>query len=75
MLNLQKVLRLEAFVGIYSLLMKWICDAYVLWPFDKKFIFELVMHVNTRNYTVKETFSVYQRLKGYTANVYRQTNV
>ena len=57
--------RLEAFVGIYSLLMKWICDAYVLWPFDKKFIFELLMHVNTNNYTVKEAFSAYQRLKGY----------
>ena len=65
MLNLQKVLRLEAFVGIYSLLMKWICDAYVLWPFDKSFIFELLTPVNTRNYTVKEKFSVYQHLNGY----------
>ena len=42
------MIHLEAFVGIYRLLMKGICDAY-----DKKFIFELVMRINTRDYTVK----------------------
>ena len=30
--------RLEAHAGIYSLLMKGIFEAYVLWPFDKKLI-------------------------------------
>ena len=39
--------------------MKGIFDAYVLWPFDKKFVFELVTCVNTRDYTVdKSTYSV-----------------
>ena len=32
--------------------MKDIFDAYVLWPFGKKLSFELVMRVNTRNFTV-----------------------
>ena len=32
--------------------MKGIIDAYVLWPFDKKFIFELVTRVSTRDSTV-----------------------
>ena len=32
---------LEAHLGIYRLVMKGIFDAYVLWPFGKKFIFEL----------------------------------
>ena len=50
---------LEACVGIHRLLMKGICDAYVLWPFHKRFIFELAMHVNTQDSTVKETFSIY----------------
>ena len=36
--------------------MKEIFDDYVLWPFDKKFIFELVMYVNTRDYTVCKNF-------------------
>ena len=43
--------------------MKRIFDAYVLWPFGKKFIFELVMCVRTRDFTVfrldfKETYLV-----------------
>ena len=37
--------RLEAHVCIYRLLMKGIFDAYVMWPFDKKFIFELLIHI------------------------------
>ena len=32
--------------------MQGIFDAYVLWPFDKKFIFELVTYVRIRDYTV-----------------------
>ena len=43
---------LEAHAGFFILLMKGIFDPYVLWPFDKKFIFELVMSVNTRDFTV-----------------------
>jgi hypothetical protein len=31
--------RLEAHVGFFRLLMKVIFGPYVLWPFDKKFIF------------------------------------
>ena len=31
--------RLEAHAGFFRLLMKGIVDPYVLWPFDKKFIF------------------------------------
>ena len=31
--------RLEAHAGFFGLLMKGICDPYVLWPFDKKLIF------------------------------------
>ena len=38
-------------LGIYRLLMKGIRDAYVPWPFDKKFIFALLMHVNTCDHT------------------------
>ena len=38
------------------LLMKGIFDSYVLWPFDKKFIFELVTRVNTPDYTVHSRF-------------------
>ena len=34
--------------------MEGIFDAYVLWPFDKKFIFELVTGVKTRDFTVVE---------------------
>ena len=34
--------------------MKGIFDAYLLWPFGKKFIFELVMRVRTRDFTVVE---------------------
>ena len=32
--------------------MKGIFDAYVLWPFDKKNIFDLVTRVNPRDFTV-----------------------
>ena len=32
--------------------MKGIVNAYVLWPFGKKFIFELVTRVSTRDSTV-----------------------
>lgn len=46
---------LEANVGIHRLLIKGMLDAYVLWPFEKKFIFELVKHDNTLDYTVMET--------------------
>ena len=38
--------------GFYRLLMKGIFDAYVLLSFGKKFIFELVTHVRTRDCTV-----------------------
>ena len=34
--------------------MKEIFDTYVLWPFGKSLIFELVMDVRTRNYTVSK---------------------
>ena len=44
--------RLEAHAGFFRLLMKGIFDAYVLWPFGKKLIFELVMCVSTRDSTV-----------------------
>ena len=37
--------------------MKGIFDAYVLSPFDKKLIFELVMCVNTCDFTVFISFS------------------
>ena len=43
---------LEAQAGIYWLLMKGIFDVYVLQPFDKILIFELVMSVNAHNFTV-----------------------
>jgi hypothetical protein len=45
---------LEAHAGIYRLLMKGIFNAYVLWPIDKKLIFELVTHVNTRDFTLRK---------------------
>ena len=44
--------RLEAHAGFFRLLMKGIFDPYVLQPFDEKYIFELVTHVKTRDYTV-----------------------
>ena len=52
---------LEAHAGISRLLMKGIFDAYVLLPFDKKNIFELVTRVSTRDYTV----CIEQNLKSY----------
>ena len=48
---------LEAHIGIYRLLMKGIFDAYVLWPFDKKFVFELVTWVNTHDFTIFVTIT------------------
>ena len=44
--------RLEAHAGFFRLLMKGIFDPYVLQPFDEKYIFELVTHLKTRDYTV-----------------------
>ena len=37
----------EAHAGLFRFSMKGIFDAYVLWPFGKKFIVELVTHVRT----------------------------
>ena len=44
--------RLEARVSFFRLLMKGIFGRYVLWPFDKKLIFQLVTCIRTRDYTV-----------------------
>ena len=44
--------RFEANAGLFRLSTKGIFDAYVLWLFGKKFIFELVMRIRTRNSTV-----------------------
>ena len=44
--------RLEAHVGFFRLLMKGIFGPYVLWPFDKMLIFQLVTHIRTCDYTV-----------------------
>ena len=54
--------RLEALAGIYRLLMKGLFDAFVLRPFDKKLIFELVTHVNTRYYTVLCVITIFDNL-------------
>ena len=43
--------------------MKGIFDAYVLRPFDKKLIFELVTGVNTRNFTVCKVENIVERLE------------
>ena len=45
--------------------MKGIFDAYVLWPFDKKFIFELVMYIDTRDYTVCKNFPAGEKQINY----------
>ena len=37
--------RFEPYAGLFRLLMNEIFDAYLLRPFDEKFIFELVMRV------------------------------
>ena len=42
--------RFEAHAGLFRLSIKGIFDAYVLWPFDKNFIFELVTRIRTRDY-------------------------
>ena len=44
--------RFEAHAGLFRLSMKGILDDYVLLPIGKNFIFELVSHVRTRDYTV-----------------------
>ena len=44
--------RLEAHAGFFRLLMKGIFDPYVLWPFDKKLILQLVTRIRIRDYTV-----------------------
>ena len=41
--------RLEANVGFFRLLMKGIFGMYVLWPFDKKLIFSLVIRIPAQN--------------------------
>ena len=41
--------RLEEHAAIYRLLIKGIFDAYVLWLFDKKLIFELVARIKTHD--------------------------
>ena len=48
--------RLEAHVGFFRLLMMGIFCPFVLCPFDKKQIFELVMRTRTRGYTVTQKF-------------------
>ena len=44
----------EAYAGLFRLAMKVIFDAYVLWPFSKNFLFELVTRVKTRDFTVSQ---------------------
>ena len=39
--------RLEAHAGIYRFLMKGIFNAYVIWPFDKKLFFEIILRIDT----------------------------
>ena len=53
---------LEAQAGIYWLLMKGIFDVYILQPFDKKSIFELLMSVHTHNFTVGSYSSKVDRM-------------
>ena len=57
--------RLEAYVGFFRLLVKGIFDPYVLWPFDKKLIFQLVTRISTRDFTVWEikTFGLSSRIR------------
>ena len=43
---------LEAHIGFFRLFMKGIFGPYIMWPFDKKQIFELVTRIRTRDYTV-----------------------
>ena len=44
--------RLEAHAGFFTLLMEGIFDPYMLYPFDKKQISELVTCVRTRDHMV-----------------------
>ena len=43
---------LEAHVGFFRLLIKGIFCSYILWPLDKKLIFQLVTRIRTLDYTV-----------------------
>ena len=43
---------LEAHAGLFRMHMKGIFDAYVLWPFDKSFVFEFETYINTCDFTV-----------------------
>ena len=43
---------LEAHAGLFRLSMQGIFDAYVLWPFGKSFIFELVTRFRSPDYMV-----------------------
>jgi hypothetical protein len=42
----------EAIKDRFKLIMKEIFVAYVMWPFDKSFVFELETRANTRNLAV-----------------------
>ena len=44
--------RLVTCLGLFRLLMKRIFGPYVLWPFDKNLIFQLVTRISTRDFTV-----------------------
>ena len=44
--------RFEAHAGLFKLSVNGIFYAYVLVPFGKKIIFELVTHASIRDYTV-----------------------
>ena len=50
--------RLEGHVSFFRLLMKGIFGPYVLRPFEKKIIFQLVTHIRTRNYTLPVLASI-----------------
>ena len=51
--------RLEPHPGFDRLLMKGIFDAYVLWPFDKRYVLNyLVTHFNTWNFTVMIVYTL-----------------
>ena len=53
--------------------MKGIFDVYVLQPFDKKSIFELLMSVHTHNFTVGSYSSKVDRMSS--ENMYRSIKV
>ena len=47
----------EAHTGLFRLLMKGIFYPYVLWPFDKMLISELVLRISIRNFTIYNILS------------------